>query len=42
MFINDLHEVPWETVEALEDINEIVEIWNNMFLEVVNKHAPIT
>ena len=41
MFINDLHEVPWETIEAFEDINEIVEVWNNMFLEVVNKHAPI-
>ena len=41
MFINDLHEVPWETIEAFEDINEIVEAWNNMFLEVINKHAPI-
>ena len=41
MFINDLHEVPWKTIEAFEDINEIVEVWNNMFLEVVNKHAPI-
>ena len=41
MFINDLHEVPWETIEAFEDINEIVGVWNNMLLEVVNKHAPI-
>ena len=43
MFINDLHEVRWETIEAFEDINEIVEVWNNMFLEVVhvNKHVPI-
>ena len=40
MFINDL---PWETIEAFEDIhvNEIVEVWNNMFLEVINKHARI-
>ena len=41
MFINDLREVPWETIEAFEDMNEIAEVWNNMFLEVVNKHAPI-
>ena len=41
MFINDLHEVPSETIEAFEPINEIVEVWNNIFLEVINKHAPI-
>ena len=41
MFINDLREVSWETIEAFEDINETVEVWDNMFLEVVNKHAPI-
>ena len=22
------------------DVDEIVEVWNKMFLEVVNKHAP--
>ena len=40
-FINDMHGVPWETIEYFTDINEIVEVWNNMFLEIVKKHAPL-
>ena len=40
-FISDLYEVPWETIEHFDNINEIVEVWNYMFLEVVNKHAPL-
>ena len=40
-FINDLHAVPWETIEYFSDINEIVEVWNKMFLEILNKHAPL-
>ena len=40
-FINDMHAVPWETIEYFSDINEIVEVWNKMFLEIVNKHAPL-
>ena len=40
-FICDMQEVPWETIEYFNDINEIVEVWNTMFLEVVNKHAPL-
>ena len=40
-FICDMHEVPWETIEYFNDIDEIVEVWNKMFLEVVNKHAPL-
>ena len=40
-FISDMHDIPWETIEYFNDINEIVEVWNNMFLEIVNKHAPL-
>ena len=40
-FISDMQDVPWETIEYFNDINEIVEVWNTMFLEVVNKHAPL-
>ena len=40
-FISDLCEVPWETIVHFDDIDEIVEVWNYMFLEVVNKHAPL-
>ena len=24
-----------------DDINEAVDVWNNLFFEVVNKHAPL-
>ena len=40
--ISDMQDVPWETIEYFKDINKIVEVWNTMFLEVVNKHAPLT
>ena len=40
-FISDMQDVPWETIEYFNDINEIVEVWNTMFLEVVNNHAPL-
>ena len=40
-FISDMHDIPWETIEYFNDINEIVEVWNKMFLEIVNKYAPL-
>ena len=36
-----MYEVPWEIIEYFDDINETVDVWNNLFLEVVNKHAPL-
>ena len=40
-FINDMHGVPLETIKYFNDINEIDEVWNNMCLEIINKHAPL-
>lgn len=40
-FKADLQEVPWETVERFDNIDEAVDVWNSMFLEIVNKHAPM-
>ncbi|MCU7800226.1 MAG: hypothetical protein KZQ70_08805 [gamma proteobacterium symbiont of Lucinoma myriamae] len=40
-FIHDLSLVPWEIIQNFDDINEIVRVWNSLFLEVVNKHAPL-
>ena len=36
-----MSEVPWETIEYFNDIDEVVEVLNKMFLEVVNKHAQL-
>lgn len=40
-FVNDLHQIPWEVVDTFEDVNDMVQIWNSLFLEVVDKHAPV-
>ena len=40
-FKNDLNQVPWEILSSCDDVNEMVCIWNSLFLEVVNKHAPL-
>ena len=40
-FICDMSEVPWETIEYFNDIDEVVEVLNKIFLEVVNKHAQL-
>ena len=40
-FINDLRQVPWEILESFNDVSECVQIWNILFLEIVNKHAPL-
>ena len=33
-FINDLKQVPWETIQTTNSLDEMVEIWNELFLEV--------
>lgn len=40
-FINDLRQIPWEILESFDDVIEWVQIWNILFLEIVNKHAPL-
>ena len=41
MFIKDLAEVSWETIAAFDKVDDMVQTWNDLFLEIVNKHAPI-
>ena len=40
-FVNDLHQIPWEIVDTFDDVNDMVQIWNSLFLEVVDNHAPV-
>ena len=35
-----MHDVPWETIGYVNEINEIVLVWN-INLEIINKHAPL-
>ena len=39
-FIKDLKETDWNMVDFYGDINPVVEMWNTLFTDVANKHAP--
>ena len=34
-------EVPCEIIEYFTNENDMIQVWNSLFLEVVNKYAPI-
>ena len=40
-FIEDLQTVPWDTIKLFEDIDDIMDAWLDLFLQVVDKHVPI-
>lgn len=40
-FLQDLDSVPWEIIENFDTVDDIVSVWNDLFLEVLDKHAPI-
>ena len=40
-FLQDLMSVQWSVLDTLSDINEALSKWYDMFIDVVNKHAPL-
>ena len=40
-FRNDFDNLPWDNVKKLGDVNDQWQLWKNMFLSVVDKHAPL-
>ena len=40
MFLEDLSNVSWNDIDLLTDVNEALDLWYNMFNEVVDKHIP--
>ena len=40
-FVNDLKEVDWDMVIRSDNINSAVNYWNEMFLNIINRHAPL-
>lgn len=40
-FNHELHDVPWHIVENENKIDDAVYIWNKLFSEVADAHAPI-
>lgn len=40
-FLIDLSHVPWEIIQTFDNVDDIVLAWSSLFLEIINKHAPI-
>ena len=41
LFLNDLQSVPWDVIKIFDNINDTLETWSSMFLEIVDKHLPL-
>ncbi len=41
-FLADLETVPWSIIDTFDNINDALETWYVLFLDVVNVHAPLT
>ena len=39
-FLNDLYNAPWKDVEVFDDVNDAVDLWQNIFGNIVDKHIP--
>ena len=40
-FLNNLNSVPWEIIEQLDEVDDMVSIWSTLLLEELDRHAPI-
>ena len=40
-FVNDLNNVDWESVANKEDVDFTVSIWNKLFTNIADRHAPV-
>ena len=40
-FQDDLHTVPWEIIQNFDSVNDMVMVWNSLFLETLDKHATV-
>ena len=40
-FIKDIAAIPWSILESFDDINDALGIWNDLFVDGSNRHAPL-
>ena len=40
-FIKDLNQVPWSVVDGVENVDVAVFLWEKLFSEIANEHAPL-
>ena len=39
--INDLNQIPWSVVDGVENVDDAVFLWERLFSEIANEHAPL-
>jgi hypothetical protein len=40
-FCKDLSQIPWDTIDIFDDVDNALEAWYNLFLDVIDKHLPL-
>ena len=40
-FLEDLESAPWNILDITNDPNECLDLWEQMYLDIINKHAPL-
>ena len=40
MFLDDLSKLLWNVIETVSDVNDALNLWYNLFNDVVDKHLP--
>ena len=40
-FLADLAVVPWSVIEQFDDVDDALDTWEKLFMDVVNTHAPL-
>ena len=40
-FLSDLAVVPWSVIEQFDDVDDALDAWEKLFMEVVNMHASL-
>ena len=40
-FLNDLYTIPWAELDSKRNVDEMWECWKALFVQVLDKHAPI-
>ena len=39
-FVKDLSQVPWSVIDYFEDVEDILDVSNALFSEILDHHAP--
>jgi hypothetical protein len=40
LFCKDLAQIPWDIIDVFDDVDDVLDAWYNLNLEVVDKHSP--